>query len=756
MKFTAKNILCEESFSFDNEPRNAALFTVGNGYMGVRGSFEEFGSLRIQGCYVRGFSDNIIEVMEPFCDNEYMKKYYFNEDGLKDFEYQESCINLPDVLFARIEVDGVSFSTTEGKILEWKRYLDSEKAVLTRQVLWDNGKGDITSLKFERFASFSNDHLLCQKITVCAKNHNKKIKIFSGIDKRVKTGGQKVTTSLYESVNDSKVMLAVSGGKKYGFSAKMFCASKFFEGGKEKQSETFCGKENVLDVCCEFSGEKEIVLEKFTLIAIDRDPDVDFANFFVDQDRDFDYKKEYEEHISKYSIEFKKADIKIEGDFEADAALRFSVYHTLISAARNDSIHGISAKGLTGERYNMFVWWDCEIYQLPFFIHNFPQTAKNTLLYRYKMLEGARQNAKISGQKGAKFAFCSSVSGDERVWIYARHPHLQIHINCDVAYGIINYCDITGDEQFLFDSGMEMLLEIAMYFTTRATFENGKYHIKNVTGTDEHHPYVNDDAYTNYLLSYVLSRTLEYLNENDFSSLLEKLLITQEDIAKITDIKEKIYLPLDENGLIEQFEGYFSLSRSLEIQGAGSGKNFQMKQSGLYHKSQIIKQPDVMLLYSYLNFDIPGSDFDLNWNYYEKMCETSSSLSFPVHAICNADAKRMLSFHTDFMKTVRMDIDDIHNCAWQGVHSGCAAGGWYAVFRGIAGIKCKKDDCIEINPAFMPWWKKISFSFLYKNTRINVIIEGRKMTLSIEEGKGIDIIFKEERKKLIDSLSIEF
>lgn len=150
-------------------------------------------------------------------------------------------------------------------------------------------------------------------------------------------------------------------------------------------------------------------------------------------------------------------DIAIEGDAEADGWLRFANYHTAISAPRSDSVHGISAKGLTGERYNQFVWWDCEIYQLPFFLFTEPETAKNSLLYRYHCLEQARRNAALAGRRGAKFAFCSSVTGEEMVWPYVRHPFLQEHINSDVALGIIQYYDTTLDRDFMQKYGMEML-----------------------------------------------------------------------------------------------------------------------------------------------------------------------------------------------------------------------------------------------------------------------------------------------------------
>ena len=145
------NRLTEEQYNIEEEALNASLFTTGNGYIGVRGSFEEYSSLRIQGAYIRGVIDEIIEVM----DNEYMKKYYIDEDKLKEFEYQDSVINNLDFLLLRISIDGETFYPWEGKLLSWERYIEPETAKLVRNVRWENSRGDITDFAFERFSSFA-------------------------------------------------------------------------------------------------------------------------------------------------------------------------------------------------------------------------------------------------------------------------------------------------------------------------------------------------------------------------------------------------------------------------------------------------------------------------------------------------------------------------------------------------------------------------------------------------------------------------
>ncbi|MBQ7165129.1 MAG: hypothetical protein IJR61_07350, partial [Clostridia bacterium] len=183
----------ENGYDIADEPLLAALFTTGNGYMGVRGSFEEFGSLRVQGAFVRGYIDEITEVCEPFADNDYMKKWYLNEDGLKRFEKQDSCVNMPDFLFVRIFVGEKAFYPWEGRLVSWERFIDSSRAEYVRKAVWDDGEGNLTRFTFRRFASFDNVNLYCQKITVKPINHVLPVKIISGVDTAVKTGGQFIT-----------------------------------------------------------------------------------------------------------------------------------------------------------------------------------------------------------------------------------------------------------------------------------------------------------------------------------------------------------------------------------------------------------------------------------------------------------------------------------------------------------------------------------------------------------------------------------
>ena len=746
-----KGAVIENCYEMSAEGQNAALMTTGNGYMGIRGSFEEFGSIRIQGCYVRGLFDEIIEVMEPFADNVYMKKYYIDEQKLRNFEYQDSIINIADVLPVRISIDGETFYPWEGKILQWSRKLNEEDETLVRRVVWENSKGNAVELVFDRFASYADVHLYCQRVTVRALNFCGRVGVFAGIDTNVKTGGQKtVIDRKCEYFDRDRMCYTAKAGRKYGLGFAVAMKSIFL--GKETQEGRRWEEDGLYGYAyeCDIQEGESIALEKCVYIgaSIDYEAGAPLCKIGLSSVDEFqNYIFEYNRHCAAYAEKYRLMDIRIRGDEKSDAAVRFANYHTLISGDFSSSVHGLSAKSLSGERYNNFVWWDAEIYQMPFFTHLFPIVAKNSILYRYRQLADARENAKKEGCQGARFPFVCSLDGKEKVWVYARHPHLQIHITADVAYSVLDYYANTGDLALMQEAGFEILYEVCRYWVTKVTERNGRFVLLNVTGTDEHHPFVDNDAYTNYLVAFVLQKSAAYFRQYVLDC-AEKIGFSAEEVSRFQYVGENMFLPGLPNGMIPQFDGYFDLSEELIVANGKAAKGFQMKSSGLYHLSQTIKQPDVMLLYGYLGLlDMDADKYRANWDYYEKVCEASSSLTYPVNAINSIDNDMPFKFVRYLQQSALVDVEDIFGIAWQGVHAGCMAGAWYAVFRGVCGIRAN-DEVLRIDPKYVPTWKGVCFRFVYKGCVLSVDIRGRKMRLRRLSGEE-DILIDYRGKQLV-------
>lgn len=736
LELNKQGFLSEQKYDLAADPQNSTLFGTGNGYYGVRGSLEEFGAVFIQGTYIRGVFDEIIEIPITFVDNEYMKKYYFDEQKLKEFEYEDSCINLCDFLHLRITIGDKTFYPWDGKLIAWERYLDTSDGSLVRKVIWDDGTGNQTEIIFKRFASFFENHLYVINCKIRRINHNLKIKVQTGVDVFVKTNGQKKSKvkTIDQSLTTTKIVFEKM--PKYNHQVALEY-SVDFDGFDESTHSNKYQEGVYFDEVVGDKDELEVTKKVVMYANVDGKNFISKLNKLATKYQSLNYQSIYAEHKKAYEKAFSQIDVKISGDNELDGYLRYANYQTLIGFDRKDTVHSLSAKNLTAEKYNQFVWWDCEIYQEPIFLATFPKEAKSLLEYRYNRLDASIENAKLLNEKGAKYAFCSSVTGSENVWIYARHPFLQIHINSDIAYSVINYYHHTQDEEFLVNKGLKINVWIMRYFANKLVKNNGKYHLNNVTGTDEHHPYINDNAYTNYTVSYVFNESLKYIKKYD---LFEKLEIKQSEKDLFYDIAKNITLPLLENGMIPQFEGYFNLSPTLEIAGSGAGTSFQMKQAGLYHKSQVIKQPDVLVAYTYLNIDMPG-DYQNNFLYYEKMCEASSSLTYPVHAISAIDNNDENKFYDYLLKSIKIDIIDIQKCAYQGVHAASMAGGWYGIYRGLFGFEAQ-DDYLVVNPHYVSKFNSVTINFYYHGHKVTATIDNKKNQLTLKSNGIFNIKVK--------------
>ena len=735
--------LVQRGYDMTADRRYAALFTTGNGYIGVRGSYEEDTELCTQGAYIRGFIDKTIEICTPYYPNPFVKKKYYDDDGLKAWQDTECGVNFADILTVFVEIGGARFDLLEGNLVSFERSLEYATGVLTRKVVWEDGKGNRTELVFERFSSFADDHVYCQRVTVRPLNHSLPVAIGSGVELRTKTMGQIVTKTLSRAVSGDTVSARILSGEKYGFTAEVVARSRVTAGGKAVNGKPEDGKIPLIRFETP-GGDGEVVLEKIVHVVTSRDEDGACAA----QIDGATYEGEYARHIAAYAPLFEVANVEIEGKDELDGALRFASYHSLISVCRNDSVHGVAAKGLTGEHYHQFVWWDSEVYQMPFFLYTNPSAAKNTLLYRYRTLSAAKKIAAEKGLAGARFAFCSSVTGEECVWSFCVQPFLQDHIVSDVMLAVFRYLDATDDGDSLRRYGLELLSECALYWLSRVTKTERGYEILHVTGTDEHHAEVDNDAYTNYCVSYALKR---------FSALAaggkaERFGFTKERDQELAAVAEGIFLPVGEYGYIPQFDGYFSLADRMDQSENLSG--LQMRYSGSYADSQIIKQPDVMLLYSYVDVGMDRSRYQENFDYYEKMCEMSSSLSYAPHAVCAAHLGRTRSFLEYLEKTVTIDLANLHGGVEEGVHSGCEAGGYLAVLYGAFGARFSAAE-VSFDPRYLPGIKSVRQRFYYKNALILSEIRGKLFTIQKLKGNAVSVGYGGKTYLLTDSLTFE-
>jgi trehalose/maltose hydrolase-like predicted phosphorylase len=447
-----------------------------------------------------------------------------------------------------------------------------------------------------------------------------------------------------------------------------------------------------------------------------------------------DWAQLWEAHRKAWESEWDRCDVIIEGDDEAQLAVRFNIFQLLIAAPRHDEHVNIGAKTLSGYGYRGHAFWDTEIFMLPFFIHTRPEIARNLLSYRWHNLPGAREKAKANGFHGAQYPWESAATGEEVTPTWVPNPadrtsliriwtgDIEVHISADISYAIWKYWQATGDESFLLERSAEVILETARFWSSRAEWneELGRYEINDIIGPDEYHDHVDNNAYTNALARWNLQTALglySWLKDNHASAwkkLNHRIRFNEKELEKWQHVIAHMYVPFDaQTKLIEQFEGYFQ-RRDVDLLELEPRTDSVQALFGIEgaNETQILKQPDVLML-MYLLPDLYDHETLLaNYAYYNARTDHTfgSSLGPSIQAImaCKANAE---GAYVHFIRAARADLFNVRNNAGDGIHGASAGGLWQAVIFGFAGLEHTSDGW-NTNPHLPEGWTRIAFKIV--------------------------------------------
>jgi kojibiose phosphorylase len=438
-------------------------------------------------------------------------------------------------------------------------------------------------------------------------------------------------------------------------------------------------------------------------------------------------------HKEAWLARWQVSDLRIGGDHEAQRALRFSIYHLLSAANPENDRVSIGARGLSGSSYKGHVFWDTDIFMLPFFIFAYPEAARALVMYRYHSLSGARAKAARLGYRGAFYAWESADTGEDVTPPFGVAPNgeltriltgeQELHVSADVAFGVWNYWRATGDDRFLLDAGAEILIQTARFWTCRAEREeDGQYHIRGVIGPDEYHESVDDNAYTNGLAQWNLEIATEISNmiserwPDSWQTLSRRLGIEPDEPRRRQEMARDLYTGFDERtGLFEQFRGYFGLEdidlnlyrpRTAPIDVVLGRKRIQ--------GSKIIKQSDVVMLIYLLSDRMPPEVRKANFEYYEPRCGHGSSLSPAIHALVAARLGDSALAERYFRQAAEIDLADNMGNAAGGVHLGALGGLWQAAVFGFAGLHFCGGETPKPRPALPAGWRSLAMHFQWR------------------------------------------
>ena len=468
------------------------------------------------------------------------------------------------------------------------------------------------------------------------------------------------------------------------------------------------------------------------------------------------------EHEAAWASRWQFSDVEVEGDAAAQLALRFAIYHLNSAANPADERVSIGARALTGDDYHGHVFWDTEIYLLPFYILTWPEAARALLMYRFLTLDAARVKSARMGWRGALYAWESADTGAETTPEQTIGPDRQVidilcgkkeqHVSADIAYAVWQYWQATGDEEFMRNAGAEILLETGRFWASRAQPEaDGYRHIRDVIGPDEYHEHVDDSAFTNVLARWNIRRAIEVaalLRERwpeCWTSLSSRIGLDDEELNKWRNAADEIATGFDPKmGLFEQFAGYFALEEINLADYAGRSVPMDVVLGReRTQRSQVIKQADVVALLGLLPEEFVGDTGVANFQYYEPRCGHGSSLSRAMHGLVAARLGYSELALRYFRQTAAIDLADTHVAIDGGIHIAALGGVWLTTVFGFAGVSLRNDG-VAIDPQLPAGWSSLGFGFQWRGRRLTIRIDQAKQSLkaTLEEGEPMTLVIE--------------
>jgi alpha,alpha-trehalose phosphorylase len=753
----------ERRFHPEFMAQTETILALGNGYLGMRGSPEEGGPLVQYGTYVNGFHETWPIV--------------YGEDAYGFARTGQTMLSITDAKIIKLFVDDEPFWLGTANMLRFERRLNMRAGTLDREILWETPAGKQVLIKSRRLISFQHRHAAAISYEVTVLNARAPVVIASEV--------------LAERRNASRGSSDPRQGKVFAGRVLLPQISHADEqrivlshGTERTKMILACGIDHHLETECRYTWAATHN-DDFGQVAftIDAEPDrpIRLTKFMAHHTTlsaspeqvcgrvDWTLNRTVAQGFDalaagqqQYMDDFwRRSDVQMQNvwtgklqrtTIEVQQAIRFNLFHILQACARAESV-GFPAKGLTGSAYEGQYFWDSEIYVLPFLCYTTPRIARNLLLYRYRILDTARQRANELSHRGALFPW-RTINGADASANYASGT-AQYHINADIMYALRKYVNATGDEEFLKQYGAEMLVETARFWYDIGFFSDrkgGKFCINGVTGPDEYTTVVNNNTYTNLMarenLRYA-AQTVEALGASDaeaFAALVQK---TALDLAEVQDWKraaDRMYVPYEsQTGIYPQDDSFLGLE-PWDFEHTPDDKYPLLL---YYHpldiyRRQVIKQADVILAMFLLGHEFTLEEKRCNFQFYDPLTTGDSSLSSCVQAIVAAEIGEFEKASEYFIAALLMDLGDVGGNVHDGCHIASMGGTWMATVYGFAGMR-DYDGMLSFRPNHPPEPRStIRFPLTYRGQSIEIEIGVAETRYTLREGERIALRHDDE------------
>ena len=716
-----------------------SVFSLANETMGVRGCFDEGGSVdSLRGAYVNGVYE-MEQLGRSYC-------------GIIDKSH--FMIPCAEWLMCRITLDGEVLDLGKVQFGDFTRELDMRAGTLTRRFVWTTASGKTMALTFTRFVDMLNRERAYQRITFEPLNFSGQVEFSTALsfdvqhegrqqcfwkDARVEADGYRMLLQSRTSQSGQEVF----AGALVDIPADAYAHTDAKSATISASIPLEMGKAAHVDkrALLLFDGTEGETLWQNGQAALAASEKVTLDVALTAQ-RDY-----WDSWWRTSDIQIEPANTELSDSVAAEQqGIRFCSFQLAQTYNGGSMRHNIGAKGLTGEAYNGHAFWDTEACCLPFYLFTNPDAARNLLQFRYNTLPMALERAKMLDCTGACYPI-ATLNGDEACALW-QHASLQLQPSTAVAYGIWHYVHLTQDEDFLWECGAEMLLQIARFMASRVekSSRTGKYGYYGVMGPDEFHMMVNNNAYTNYMGKRTLAYAAQVLADMQckqpaaYAALAEKTALAPDEPACWQHIADNMYLPQDETGLIEQHDGYFDLPHT-DI-NAIPVSEFPLYSHWSYdriYRSDMIKQPDVLMFLYLYNSSFTQEEKRTNYEFYEPRTIHESSLSPAIHSILAAELDKMDEAVRFFGYATRLDLDNYNRNTREGLHITSIVMAWANIVYGFAGLRSDGDQLI-FAPRLPERWKTLTFSVMYRGRVIRICMEVDQTHFRLEQGEPLTVL----------------
>ncbi|MGK2943979.1 MAG: glycoside hydrolase family 65 protein [Desulfuromonadales bacterium] len=762
--------IIESSFYPRFLAQTETIFSIGNGYLGMRGNHDEGTPISQSGTFINGFHET--------------RPIVYGEDAYGFAKTGQVMLNVADAKVFRLYVDDEPFFLPTASLQFFERTLDMQEGILKRRVLWETAVGKQVLIESERMVSLQQRHVAAISYQVTVLNSDAPVIISSEVigaqenqagenDPRRSTGfPYQVLIPEGHSSSDLRLILA---HRACNSGMTMVC-------GVDHSIETDCAYTNINE--CDGDLGKVV----FSLDARRGRP-IQLVKFITYHSSRRAASRELAERAERtlarvtgkgfgelvagqkeYMSDFwERSDIHILGNksasgrdkFELQQAMRWNLFQILQAAGRAEGT-GIPAKGLSGQTYEGHYFWDIEIYVLPFLIYTAPRIARNLLLFRHSMLEQARLRARELNQKGALFPW-RTINGEEASAHYAAGT-AQYHINADIMYALKKYVEITDDNAMLYNEGAEMLVETARFWVDIgfcSERKGGKFCIHGVTGPDEYTAVVNNNAYTNLLARENLlfaAKTVTKMHDQlpaYFETLVDRTKLDFSEVETWQQAADKMYVPYDRTlGIHPQDEDFLDL----EVWDIKNTPRDRFPLLLFYHplviyRHQVIKQADVVLAMLLLGDMFTDKQKQRNFEYYEPLTTGDSSLSACIQSVVASEVGSSEKAMGYARYAMLMDLADVGGNMADGCHVASMGGTWMVATYGFAGMR-DYDGNVSFAPNIPRYVDELRFPLTIRGQRLRVSMTSNEAIYLLEKGSLLEISHQGKRISLQQGLPV--